>query len=160
LPFLPTRLQEEPFFYTWYVFSPQVVVMEGVGGSDALNRSKELGRGSYGRIFGLLALLFVIGLVGGVVNAILAQLFQPTAVVPTDAGPRFVMRSYGLYVLSQVIQFLINAAVYSYSAVCVTLMYFDLRIRKEGFDLELAARQHAGEEKPEGGLAGQEPGPS
>jgi hypothetical protein len=31
----------------------------------------------------------------------------------------------------------------TYSAVCFTLMYFDLRIRKEGFDLELAAKQQS-----------------
>ena len=31
----------------------------------------------------------------------------------------------------------------AYAAICVTLLYFDLRIRKEGFDLEMAARQHS-----------------
>jgi hypothetical protein len=31
----------------------------------------------------------------------------------------------------------------SVATVCWTLCYFDLRIRKEGFDLELAAKQQA-----------------
>ena len=31
----------------------------------------------------------------------------------------------------------------TYSAICTTLIYFDLRARKEGYDLELAARREA-----------------
>jgi hypothetical protein len=33
--------------------------------------------------------------------------------------------------------------VQAFAAVCYTLLYFDLRIRKEGIDLELAAREQA-----------------
>jgi hypothetical protein len=129
-------------FLTWYAFASQVVVMEGRGGMGALNRSKDLGNGFYWRVFGVLALLFVLSLVVGMINNILNQVFQPLEVVPSNTGPRFVLRSYGLYVVAQAVNFLLTVAVQSYSAVCTTLLYFDLRIRKEGFDLELAARQH------------------
>jgi hypothetical protein len=155
-------------FLTWYAFSGQVVVMEGLAGMNALNRSKDLGKDSYGRIFGLLALLFVISLIAAVVNSVLNQVFKPMEVVATSTGPRFVLHSYGLYALAQTVNFLLSVAVQSYTAVCLTLMYFDLRIRKEGFDLELAARQHAGKdstsEQPAGentraeGPSGEEPG--
>jgi hypothetical protein len=129
-------------FLTWYAFAGQVVVMEGRSGMDALNRSKDLGSDFFWRILGVLALLFVVSLVAAFINNILNQLFQPLEVVPSDTGPRIVLRSYGLYVVAQVVNFLLAIAVQSYSAVCTTLLYFDLRIRKEGFDLELAAQQH------------------
>ncbi len=38
------------------------------------------------------------------------------------------------------ITFLVQYLVAAYSAICWTLFYFDLRIRKEGYDLELAAK--------------------
>jgi hypothetical protein len=34
---------------------------------------------------------------------------------------------------------LISILFSAYQAVCLTLLYFDLRIRKEGYDLEVAA---------------------
>ena len=46
-------------------------------------------------------------------------------------------------VLQTLVTALVNILVQTYGAVCLTLLYFDLRIRKEGFDLELAARQQA-----------------
>jgi hypothetical protein len=42
-----------------------------------------------------------------------------------------------------VLSTLLNFLVQTYGAICFTLLYFDLRIRKEGYDLELAARQQA-----------------
>jgi hypothetical protein len=52
----------------------------------------------------------------------------------------FIYRNYVINVL--VIQ-LVNILVQTYLAVCITLLYFDIRIRKEGFDLELAAQQQS-----------------
>lgn len=130
-------------FWTWFAFAAQVVVMEGLGPIDAMNRSKDLGSNSFGRVLGLLLLMFAILLVVWFINNILNQVFQPLEVVPTSSGPRIVLRSYGLYVTAQIVNFLLSVAAQSYMAICVTLMYFDLRIRKEGFDLELAARQHS-----------------
>ena len=39
------------------------------------------------------------------------------------------------------VKYLIDVAVDTYGNVCFALAYFDIRIRKEGFDLEVAARQ-------------------
>jgi hypothetical protein len=36
---------------------------------------------------------------------------------------------------------LVSVLFASYLAVCVTLLYLDLRIRKEGFDLEIEAQK-------------------
>jgi hypothetical protein len=133
-----------PFFifWTWYAFASQVVVMEGLSGMAALNRSQELGKDFFWRILGVLLLMVVIQLIASFVNNILTQVVQPFEIVPGPAGPRFVLHSVPLYLLVQTVNFLLGVAVQSYSAVCITLLYFDLRIRKEGFDLDLAARQH------------------
>jgi hypothetical protein len=45
--------------------------------------------------------------------------------------------------INGIVDQLVNILLGSYVAICMTLLYFDLRIRKEGFDLELAAREHA-----------------
>ena len=53
--------------------------------------------------------------------------------------PRF--SSYPNYIVDTVLAFLLMIVAQSYWAVCWTLLYFDTRIRKEGFDLELAAQE-------------------
>src|SRR5262249_39694565 len=94
-------------FYLWYCFVGQVVVVEGLGGDKALRRSKELGDGYRGRIFGLVALLFVIGIVSGIAVASLEQFVLPAQeIVTTDIGPRIVVN-----VRNQVIDTFVTALV-------------------------------------------------
>jgi hypothetical protein len=50
-------------FLAWYIFVPQVVVVEGVSAGESLSRSKSLTEGYRWRIFGLILLFIVIGLI-------------------------------------------------------------------------------------------------
>ncbi len=129
-------------FAIWYVFVGQVVVVEGLKGDKALARSKSLGEEFRGRIFGLAALFLLLGLILGGMAGLLQRVLPSNELVPTATGVMPVFR-YPNFVVNQLVTYLVNILVSSFSAVCWTLLYFDLRIRKEGFDLELAAQQQA-----------------
>ena len=74
--------------------------------------------------------------------ALLERVFPAHEQVLTEVGPRLIA-NFRNHMIQTVLGTLLNFLVQTYSAICFTLLYFDLRIRKEGFDLELAARQQA-----------------
>jgi hypothetical protein len=128
------------YFAVSYIFVGQVVVLEGLSGGAAMSRSSNLISGHRGRVFGVV-LLIAIG--GGMVQAILAvglQTVMPSQrLVPTANGMRVEFNSVN-HVVQTLITQLLGIVFSTYQAVCTTLLYLDLRIRKEGFDLELAAQ--------------------
>ena len=107
------------------------VVCEKAGPFQAIGRSWELTKDNWWRVFGTLVvvflLLFVITLaLGGVLGAVLLS---------SDS-----MSELAFAVLTTVIGLLIAAITYPLWASVVTVMYYDLRVRNEGFDLQLLAR--------------------
>ena len=112
---------------------PAVVLEAGQSASGALSRSWELTRGSRWRIFGLGLTLFVLLYVPVVaISGLVAWL------VPGGAAAGFGPSSTATIValaVGGVVQLFIYPLFY-----CVlTVTYYDLRVRKEGFDLELLA---------------------
>ena len=100
---------------------PMIVMIEHKGVSDASDRSRELARGHVLRILGVLGIGFVMLVVFVLVGGYLVGLL--------GLGER------GLDVVSSVL--LVTA--YPMPSVLATLLYYDLRIRKEGLDLEILA---------------------
>jgi len=147
-------------FLTWYVFVPQVVVLEGLSGPRALARSTELSAGFRWRIFGMFLLLALIQVGVGMVGSLVAQILPPAEAVPGPGGTVTLIINQTNYLLFIGISYLVGTVGHSYGTVCWTLFYFDLRIRKEGFDLEMAARQQRrrGDEPPLEPEAGPPPG--
>jgi len=138
----------------WYLFVPQVVVLEGAAGVGALARSKELTEGFRWRIFGMMLLLFLIRIGLLIVSSLLSMLIPPAKQILAGNVLRqeIIPTNYVIYV---VLVFMLDVVVQSYATVCWTLFYLDLRIRKEGFDLELMAQQGQG---PPAGLPGMQAG--
>lgn len=105
-----------------YVNVTAVVMLEGAGPLTAVRRSRELGRGSALRI---LALLVIIGVLFTVVmftiGALMGGFFENSAVA------------------SMLASFLI-VPVYPVLGTLFTALYYDLRIRREGYDIELLAQ--------------------
>jgi hypothetical protein len=109
----------------------------------ALNRSKALATGFVLRVFAVyLLLVVVLGVVQYYLPKVLELLLPAHALVETPLGklPGPIV-NFTNFAIQTIVVFLITILFQTYLAVCTTLLYFDLRIRKEGFDLELAARQ-------------------
>jgi hypothetical protein len=131
-------------FAIWYAFAAQVVVVEGLGGTAAMERSKALTTGYRWQLFGFFAMTFLLSMGVGMLGAVLERILPSMEMVAGPSGlPQQVLVSYRNHAIHVVFLSLLSILVQTYMAICITLYYFDLRIRKEGFDLELAARQQS-----------------
>lgn len=115
-----------------YAVTTQVVVLERLGSSfEAFGRSWGLTKGSRGRVVGL---FIVAGLLFSFLPQFIVQLIG--AVVTKSSPPAGMVLMIGSYLLPIIL----------YPAIfCViTLMYYDLRVRREGFDLQMLSDQLGG----------------
>ena len=105
---------------------------EDVGPINGLRRSWNLTRGQWWRVFGI---LIVVAILQGVIAFGLSFLLGGIALlIPgLDSGVR------GALVL--IVTTLLNAVVTPIGTIAVTLLYFDLRVRNEGYDLDQLAQQ-------------------
>lgn len=124
------------FLLLRFYFALIVVVVEGERGAEAMRRSWRLVKGSTWRVLGITLLL---ALIAGVAQAILAAPFG-------IAG--FVTETFALAIVGDVVASVLVTPLVSLVTV---LLYFDLRVRKEGFDLELLARALGPVGEPGGG---------
>jgi hypothetical protein len=143
------------FFYTWFAFVAQVVVLERVVGLNAFSRSWQLTEGFRGRVFGMFMLLLAIRLGLLLFEFLFGSFFPTYDQIPVQGGVQMRL-NYPNLVLGSAVSFLADALLLSYTSVCWTLFYFDLRIRKEGFDLEVLARRELG---GQGAEAAEQPAP-
>jgi hypothetical protein len=107
-------------FSVWYAFVGPVVVLESFAGRAALRRSRELGRGYYLRNFGIFFLgqfltLLIALLIGFILGFALGFFFG----VGREGG-EFAGGLVGLVVAPP-------------SIILVVLLYYDMRVRKEGY---------------------------
>jgi hypothetical protein len=110
---------------------PALVLEPGMTPTGALGRSWTLTRGSRGRMFGLLVTLVILLYIPLVSLTGIAALVLPVSDFSRSGG------SAGLVAvgLAGLVQLLIYPLFY-----CVlTVAYYDLRVRKEAFDLEVLA---------------------
>lgn len=106
--------------------APVVATLEGAGPLTAIRRSWSLATGNRWRILGLQLLLLVIN---GVISAVVSAVFVTTLI--------------GDATLRTVAQQLVNAATTILWAPVewgtFAILYYDLRVRREAFDLQLSA---------------------
>jgi hypothetical protein len=110
---------------SWMV-APAVVILENAGPVMALRRSWSLSTGNRWRILGLILLLIVIEIV---LSSLLSTLLL--ASVATDQVVQLVIQQ-GINLVASIAW----APVYWGT---FTVLYYDLRVRREAFDLQLAA---------------------
>ena len=120
------------YFLARYFAAPAAVVLERVGMGAALGRSSTLTEGSKWHVLKTLLLVWVIYLVlsfalAAMVGAVLAG---------TGLGAGDSMRYLSVM---QIVSALFTILVYPLVSIVQTLLYYDLRIRKEGYDIELMA---------------------
>ncbi|MGH7523850.1 MAG: hypothetical protein ACREK8_06060 [Gemmatimonadales bacterium] len=105
--------------------TPVLVLEQPITATDAMSRSWELTRGFRGKA--LLTFLIV-----GLLLFVPLMLVGVLAVLATMAG-------ISSHLATAVLAGLLQIFVYPFGYVVFTVLYYDLRVRKEGFDLELLA---------------------
>lgn len=117
-------------------FFVQAIVLEGRGVRASLSRSTALVKGTWWRVFGVFIVGFMAqylvsaipgGLIGAIIGAI-GALIMPNALLTFSA-------------ISTVIGSLFGILAAPVLPTIGTLLYYDLRIRKEGFDLQVLAER-------------------
>jgi hypothetical protein len=122
-----------------FAVSMQIVLLEGLGVFDALSRSGSLTAGNRWRIFVAVVIMVLI------VGALGAVLTMPLAVITMmDALKSHVVPTW-LQVASSIAGGLNGVITGPLLAITMALIYYDLRIRKEGFDIEAALMAVAAE---------------
>lgn len=107
-----------------------VLMMEDIRGLKALRRSRDLVKGRWWPTFGLVIL--------GVI--LIPLILQTILVIPFQLFLFVNIESVTLRLLvEEMINVLASILTTPFTAAVLTVLYFDLRVRKEGFDLELLA---------------------
>lgn len=122
-------------FWTWYMCTPCVMVVEGVTGLAAMRRSRHLADGHYGRILGASIVLFLVYMV---LNGALPQVLNLLLTSRTES-PALAMA------ISQGVAMVITVILDPLWSILRIMFYYDLRIRKEGLDLAIASQRLAAE---------------
>jgi hypothetical protein len=124
------------FFYLQmrWIFAAAVLVLEERKVIDSMKRSFQVSKGSFWRIVGYylltnIILSLAVGMVSGVIEVI------ATAALGLDT---LLVTWYGLIVYALIQTLTMTVTVGALSAV-VTLLYVDIRMRREGLDIELIA---------------------
>ncbi|HYM50925.1 MAG TPA: hypothetical protein VET65_10205 [Candidatus Limnocylindrales bacterium] len=107
---------------------------ENLGPIRALRRSWNLVRGDFWRTLGILVVLYLLMVV---LSLALGGTFSVVFSLLPGLSPGLRLS------LSQVASNLVQAAIAPVPALAITLYYFDLRVRHEGYDLDELARQAA-----------------
>lgn len=124
-----------PGVYLWAAFavSIPVLLIENTRGSQALSRSRLLVSGRWWPTFGTLLVVWLLAsFLRGISSALLTGGFVATSGVTTSTAAT---------ALSGVVGGIITIVFAPLTAAVVTIIYFDLRIRKEGFDVALMAQR-------------------
>ena len=118
-------------YAAWAVATPALLI-EGVRGSRALGRSYDLVRGRWWTTAGVLLVAnLIVAVVGGAISATLIG-------IVLSGASRSVVSTVFLSSLAAAISSILTRP---FQAAVTTVLYYDLRVRKEGYDVELLAEQ-------------------
>jgi len=126
------------FGASYFVNVPAVIMLEGLGPFQALGRSWKLVRGNLQRVTGVVGIMLVLYLVAYLTLLALGGLVARDVQMASNVAGVFVV------------------VLYPFLAALLAVLYFDLRIRREGYDIELLARALG--EAPSTSATGGEPG--
>lgn len=121
-----------------------VVILEGYSGWNAIRRAWELMRRRFWPVIGFSVVLYLFSqLVVGGPAYLVSLIFQYLTPTMVNAGNAQLM--FQIQTVSQTLVSLIFSLLYvPLQLACMTLLYFDLRVRQEGLDLVMAAEEQKG----------------
>ena len=139
------------YFATRWGFYAQAVLIEESSATNALKRSRELVKGAWWRVFGIMLAIFLLAfMIQAVLQFSLLFVFGFTGEISGEGGLLEMFRrmfspeltawdGLAAYVIQSFINDVVNSLMLPLTPVGITLLYFDQRIRKEGFDIEVHA---------------------
>lgn len=120
----------------WQGIARAMIVLEGISMVAAVKRLTRLIRG---RFWWSILILFVTAVLINIVSSVLQYVGQFGAIIVSLVAPEnmvvLIIAFFVVYGLSYVLSLVL---VYSYLGSVFSLLYIDLRMRHEGFDLDLA----------------------
>jgi hypothetical protein len=125
-----------------FLFVTHAVVLEGHGPVAAIGRSWKLATSSFWRVLGIDLLLTLLILVLTLVPSY--SISTGVQIIFPDPIGDFAIQQILTLISSYVIQILVLPL----SLIGFTLLYYDLRVRKEGFDLQLRTQTYEESELP------------
>jgi len=126
------------------------LALEGLSGWKAVSRSSALVRYDPGlgilywgemRLSFLLLPLFIIELLILSLTSLPLTIHQLGEIMRHGSGGQIAPPPDSVMILSQILTFLAGSLILPLYSIATTLFYYDIRIRREGFDLEFMARQ-------------------
>lgn len=120
-----------------YALIIPAVMVEGLKAGPSLKRSAELAKGQRGKVF---AIMVVINLLVVLLSAGVGSLAKIVLNLESTGGAIF----------GNAIDNIVTIVLTPLGIVANILLYYDLRIRKEGFDLEMLSRSFGASTEPRG----------
>jgi hypothetical protein len=126
------------------------LAIEGTAGVQAVRRSSTLVRFDPGlgflywgemRLSFLLLPLFIIELMFLSLTSLPVTIHQAGEIMRHGSGGQIVPPPDSVLILSQVLTFLAGSLILPLYSIATTLFYYDVRIRREGFDVEFLTQQ-------------------
>jgi hypothetical protein len=116
-----------------YALAIPVAILEWSSGSESLLRSADLTRGHRGRILLVYILFFVMSTIVNLLWQLPSRLLF--------GAVRGVSQAMTAQIAAQFFSFATQALIGPVATIAFTLLYYDVRVRKEAFDLEHMMRQ-------------------
>jgi hypothetical protein len=110
----------EMYLVATFVAVKQTVLIEGISSTAALSRSASLTQSLRGHVLGTMALVILLNF------ALAIAATMVTSMIPSP-------------IVQGILQFVVTTVVYPLIGIVQTVLYYDLRIRREGFDIEYLA---------------------
>lgn len=122
---------------TRYAFFVQTIVLEKQPARSAGRRSRDLAKHNTGKVFGLIMLMILVSLLlWAGVSSLLEAVFY---LVPFAKAEDVAAQQMREFMAEQVALSLTDLAVAPVAPIAMTLLYYDLRVRHEGLDIEAQA---------------------
>ena len=137
------------YFAARWGFYAQAVLIEETSATHALRRSSELVKGTWWRVCGILLAIFLLAfMIQTILQFSLLFGFGLTQAISGEGGLLKMFQQLfvpelttwdGLvnYIIQSFINYVVNSLMLPVGIIGSTLLYFDQRIRKEGFDIEM-----------------------
>ncbi len=136
-------------FWTWFLIATPIVALERSWGTEAMSRSYNLVAGHGWRVF---LTWFLLQLMVAVVTYAVVLPFNLVLTFTLMEAHPALMQTI-MQAASMVVQIVLRPV----AMIAIVLIYYDLRIRKEGFDLVMMARELRNQGTSPGTQSGEQP---